>query len=789
MSTFFGRVRLQLEALEPRCLPSHVHPDLTVRAEPHRFSTTCLECDNQKFRFLENGEPVTRLTLRAYPAGINVLDVPNVAPDFTNCPDGPPGGTTTEQEIVTRSDVRIRIVRESSFYQPGMQVVNQATGETFANVTYVAVAMRIGSNFHDIAPFYADGSIRLASLIDGGAHFADSVVVGPAQVLVEPTGEERPHANVGTLFFHPDTLRFAFQYVDGGSAAGNLTVVQDRYTQLVLDLNYNRANGVAWYEGMNIGVDPTADVQMVAYATSSGQVRADPVSTFSATGNQFLAYKDVRTSHNSRAGNMELTFGRDQPMWATPIVLEAEDGTGGGSTFARSNASGHVTAHLTRHLAQGQTLSLPFVTAHAGEYQLGLRYSMDNPNPVRVFVKLGNMNGLFEAQRTGTGGNGWNIFTHSPLFDVVLSEGSHTLEITMEETGGTLFGVELDTVTLLIHKVPSEKHVFGISSSDKQVYRVVSDLNALPAGNWVSTAPGQFQVIESTNYGPAKNAIVFGLGTDQRVYSAKFNVDGSLSRGWSLVGPGSFESFAVTSFGAENSPIVFGVATTQAGRQVYKALFDSNGEFVQGWSPVAPGQFRSLTAATFGPGRNPELFGIGINDQVYAARFATDGSLLNGWFSVAPGYFTSLSAVDRGGGKLELFGVGKDQRVYGAALDVNGSLESGWFTTAPGVFAAIATTQLTNGNVALWGLGRNQQLYGAIFRASDGLLERGWFSLGLGEFGSSLGGSTIGGRSGLFAIRSGNGATTRFLFDASGTVLSGFADLSLGGFLDLAVDR
>src|SRR5207302_10891274 len=109
-----------------------------------------------------------------------------------------------------------------------------------------------------------------------------------------------------------------------------------------------------------------------------------------------------------------------------------------------------------------------------------------------------------------------------------------------------------------------------------------------------------------------------------------------------LVGPRQFTSFTVGSIGTVGGSfsMVFGIGIDG---QAHSARFDTNGDQVNGWVRVAPGQFRSLAAGQFGAG-NPELFGIGPDNQVYGARFDPNGNLINGWFLVAPGSFRSVSA-------------------------------------------------------------------------------------------------------------------------------------------------
>jgi Carbohydrate binding module (family 6) len=127
------------------------------------------------------------------------------------------------------------------------------------------------------------------------------------------------------------------------------------------------------------------------------------------------------------------------------IVVEAEDGSGGGHTAFRPDASGPRGA--TVHLATGESLSMRLRVVELAPYELRVRYSNDNFGPDEVIdVGIdGQPLGQITAQNTGA----WETFVFSePLGPVGLRPGSHTVTLTV--TGGDGYGWEVDAVRLAL---------------------------------------------------------------------------------------------------------------------------------------------------------------------------------------------------------------------------------------------------------------------------------------------------------------------------------------------------
>src|SRR5262249_41231033 len=117
---------------------------------------------------------------------------------------------------------------------------------------------------------------------------------------------------------------------------------------------------------------------------------------------------------------------------------------------------------------------------------------------------------------------------------------------------------------------------------------------------------------------------------DKQVYMYALNLSGGSSFGWGLVAPGQFASGAAPTYGTTLAPIVFGVGLDH---NVYMAKFDASGTLLWGWGLVAPGQFNSVVVGNYGTDGRPILFGIGTSgtgQQVSFARFDAQGSLLDG---------------------------------------------------------------------------------------------------------------------------------------------------------------
>ena len=142
--------------------------------------------------------------------------------------------------------------------------------------------------------------------------------------------------------------------------------------------------------------------------------------------------------------NIRRAIERLKTVGIQPQGLQAEDGTGDGVIMLRSRAWGLETVWLNA----GETLLNSFTLDHdADEIMLFIRYSNDNidagPLETIEFFINGSHIGAFEAQDTGSGGLGWNIFAFSPVFfSGPLQAGDHLLETMV--TGGDGFGVEID---------------------------------------------------------------------------------------------------------------------------------------------------------------------------------------------------------------------------------------------------------------------------------------------------------------------------------------------------------
>jgi hypothetical protein len=279
----------------------------------------------------------------------------------------------------------------------------------------------------------------------------------------------------------------------------------------------------------------------------------------------------------------------------------------------------------------------------------------------------------------------------------------------------------------------------------------------------------------------------FAVSTvDKQVYRYVLNLSGGVSQGWGLVAPGQFSSVAATTYGT-NQAVVFGVGLDH---RVYEAKFDANGNLISGWGLVAPGKFDSLVAGTYGSGGQPILFGIGIpgvGQQVWSARFDVQANLVSGFGPVAPGVFTSLAVGNFGSGNVEVFGVSVNQ-AYFSRFDASGLFIDGWIPVAPGQFQSLAVANRTNGSLEVFGAGLDGQAYAATF-SSAGLLQAGWFPVNSGQpvgFTQLTAAPLANGNLAAFGLGTNHRAYEATFDAATATKMAGWAQLSTMMFAQLS---
>ncbi len=264
---------------------------------------------------------------------------------------------------------------------------------------------------------------------------------------------------------------------------------------------------------------------------------------------------------------------------------------------------------------------------------------------------------------------------------------------------------------------------FAVAKFGQQVLIDVQDVDQAVSGNWTVTYPTPtFVSVVSDTF--AQGVVAFGIRQGTReVYKALFDVNGNLTQPWFRVAPGVFDKLVVGTVGFSQNPILFGVGTPEVGRRVFACTFTASGNLRQGWSLVAPGQFESLAMANFGAGAQVALFGVGVNHHAYEARFDANGIFIDGWISFAPGNFQSLAAAGRVNTSLQLVGVGLDGQAYAANFGSNGLLANGWFPVnsgQPSAFTQVVAGSIGNGNTMAFALGANSQAYYAQFGVQTG---------------------------------------------------------------------
>lgn len=151
-------------------------------------------------------------------------------------------------------------------------------------------------------------------------------------------------------------------------------------------------------------------------------------------------------AYNAVDGIAGLRQATDAVFQGLPIILEGEHATGDGSVMYRSEASGD----RTRWLHAGESASWIFDLATCNpttQHVLGARYSNDNYGPLETVTLTvdGEIVGQFQAQDTGDGGLGWNVFVRADgIATIWLDPGPHTASASV--SGGDGYGVEIDLV-------------------------------------------------------------------------------------------------------------------------------------------------------------------------------------------------------------------------------------------------------------------------------------------------------------------------------------------------------
>ncbi|MGE3818109.1 MAG: DVUA0089 family protein [Isosphaeraceae bacterium] len=140
-----------------------------------------------------------------------------------------------------------------------------------------------------------------------------------------------------------------------------------------------------------------------------------------------------------------------------PIVVQGEDGTGGGQLRERSNASGNGNLHRTRWIQPGEEITIPFDVVVPGVFRLSLRHSRDSrgANPTVLFAIDGQpLSETITALSTNDlapvgspAGTSWNYFRSTSLATPIsiLTAGRHWIRLRVQ--GGDIWGLEVDQVT------------------------------------------------------------------------------------------------------------------------------------------------------------------------------------------------------------------------------------------------------------------------------------------------------------------------------------------------------
>jgi hypothetical protein len=234
-----------------------------------------------------------------------------------------------------------------------------------------------------------------------------------------------------------------------------------------------------------------------------------------------------------------------------PIVVEGESGTGDGVVHWRSNASGDQTVWLHA----GESRSYSFNVDGTAVYEVIVRYSNDNYGPLEdVTVSIdGDQVGTFQAQDTGGGGAGWDIFLEASLGNTVLSGGTRNMTISV--AGGDGYGVEIDSITFILVaepiKIEGESgtgdgtvHWRSNASEQQAVWLHADETRTL---SFDVAWAGQYSVevrYSNDNYGPLETVTLTYDGYD---LSFQAQDTGDYGQGWNIFLTASLGTWTLSS--------------------------------------------------------------------------------------------------------------------------------------------------------------------------------------------------------------------------------------------------
>ncbi|MCX6718184.1 MAG: hypothetical protein NTY81_01080 [Candidatus Staskawiczbacteria bacterium] len=145
-----------------------------------------------------------------------------------------------------------------------------------------------------------------------------------------------------------------------------------------------------------------------------------------------------------------------QPLLSGPLLkqvqIPAEKFEGDGYKQQRGNAQNDWTVHLRAGESIDKNFSVP---PGATKLWVSVRYSNDNGSPIseRVTLAVGaEFIGSFTAGSTGSGGNGWNVFSESlKIGPANVESGGDDRILYLVISGGDGYGIEIDSVTLYFY--------------------------------------------------------------------------------------------------------------------------------------------------------------------------------------------------------------------------------------------------------------------------------------------------------------------------------------------------
>src|SRR5262249_2279442 len=197
--------------------------------------------------------------------------------------------------------------------------------------------------------------------------------------------------------------------------------------------------------------------------------------------------------------------------------------------------------------------------------------------------------------------------------------GNRTITATDTTANGSITGVGNVNVN------PGAATHFTVSTPATVSSRIAFNVTVVAFDQFNNTATGYAGVVHFTSSDvwatlPADSTLTAGVGTfaatlrvgGNQTITATDPVNGAVTGASGIIDVKAATSLSVT--------------VSAADKQVYRYALNQSGGTSYGWGLVAPGQFSSVVATTYGS-NHTVIFGLGLDQKVYEAKLDANGNL------------------------------------------------------------------------------------------------------------------------------------------------------------------